>query len=215
MIMARAKSVGQTSAKYYAASAVNDNRKDRESNGLEGAGRPVFAGKISDFGLGRTTKNRLWQLPGFFQYIADMGGRTLNVNFNDDVQEEVRAKGLAPFKRRLDENLRRRLGVPPITVFCLDIDDKERLHAHGAVLANDNQMKAVRAAAKNAGGAIVEVTRRRTQVHSASIYHAAGWAAYISRHLKKLQGIPGQHIVYSREIHSAMSENKGSARCVC
>ncbi|MFY7930740.1 MAG: hypothetical protein ACOVS5_17845 [Oligoflexus sp.] len=213
--MARAKSVGQASGKDHAASAVNDNRNIRENKGLGDAGRPVFAGKIQDFGLNRTTKNRLWQLGAFFQYIADMGGRTLNVNFSDNVQEEVRAKGLVPFKRRFDDNIRDKLGRPLISVFCLDIDDKERLHAHGAVLANDNQMKTVRAAAKKAGGQITEVTRRRTQVHSSSIHHAAGWAAYISRHLRKLQNIPGQHIVYSREIHSAMRENLGLVRCAC
>jgi hypothetical protein len=56
------------------------------------------------------------------------------------------------FKRRISRTLKRALGYVPLHGFGVDVARDDRLHIHGAIAANDNQLAAIEKALRQAGG---------------------------------------------------------------
>tara|TARA_R110002012_G_scaffold16357_2_gene63235 strand:+ start:6407 stop:6967 length:561 start_codon:yes stop_codon:yes gene_type:complete len=76
----------------------------------------------------------------------------VSLNLSPDRQEEAKAKGIEPFRKRLAANMSPRFGCVPPYFAALDVDRKKRIHIHAVIVANDNEIAAVRKALRAAGG---------------------------------------------------------------
>jgi hypothetical protein len=83
--------------------------------------------------------------------LQEGGAKRLHLDLSQDVQDEVRNKGLDPFYRRLSVTFKRTLGFVPGFVVALDID-QGRLHSHGAIEVTDNTEPTIKRALRQAGG---------------------------------------------------------------
>lgn len=113
-----------------------------------------------------------------------MSGRayafTLDLSPKEIAAANDNAKGFTDyFKRRISRNLKRMAGVAtPIFLFGVDVNPAGRLHLHGGIEANDNDLDAIKAALVAAGGVWAHKRGQHYQCDLQPMYTPDVWADY-------------------------------------
>lgn len=135
-----------------------------------------------------------------------MGAVAITINLNPATVAEIKAKGTAPFLQRWRGHLRRTFGHVPAYALALDTDWDGRLHFHGAIVAAPDQLPAIRAAARGAGGRWANSFASNRQVKTDELTDATGWASYCTRNRKRLQHVPGDSLAWSRGLGQQLQQ---------
>jgi hypothetical protein len=107
---------------------------------------------------------------------------TLNCSPDEIAAAQRHPKGFVEyFKRRISRALKRTLGYVPLYGFGVDIASGDRLHTHGAIAANDNQLDAIKGALCHAGGKWASPWHKDKQCEFKPLRPADGWATYCLR----------------------------------
>jgi hypothetical protein len=88
---------------------------------------------------------------------------------------------------RIHAELRREFGGPVPFLFVLENSPRERLHLHGVVDINPNDVARLEAALTKAGGEWGHSRGQERQLHMKGMWGPEGWAEYIC---KELAGLP-------------------------
>jgi hypothetical protein len=104
---------------------------------------------------------------------------TLNCSPDEIAAAQRHPKGFADyFKRRISRALKGALGYAPLYGFGVDVASGDRLHIHGAIAANDNQLAVIKGALCHAGGKWASQWHRERQCDFQPLHPADGWATY-------------------------------------
>ncbi len=95
------------------------------------------------------------------------------------------------FARRINRALKRALGYVPLYGFSVDIGGGDRLHPHGAIAANDNELNAIHGALCHAGGKWASKWHSEHQCELERLYSPHVWASYCVRHRGTVRRIIG------------------------
>jgi hypothetical protein len=115
---------------------------------------------------------------------------TLNCSPDEIAAAQCHPNGFTDyFTRRISRTLKRALGYVPLHGFGVDVARDDRLHIHGAIAANDNQLAAIKAALCHAGGKWASPWRSDKQCQFKALHPPDGWANYCLRHQAKARRI--------------------------
>jgi hypothetical protein len=108
---------------------------------------------------------------------------TLDLSPDEIKAANDNAKGFTDyFKRRISRALYRVLGYVPDYLLTVGVAARDRLHLHGAIEANGNQLEAIRGALEHAGGVWDHTHHKRRQCDLQSLYTPDVWSRYCLRH---------------------------------
>ena len=113
---------------------------------------------------------------------------TLNCSPDEIAAAQRHPKGFADyFKRRISSALKRALGYIPLFGFVVDVARDGRLHIHGAIAANDNQLDLINGALCHAGGVWESKRGREYQCKITPMYTPDIWANYCLRNQARVK----------------------------
>ncbi len=119
---------------------------------------------------------------------------TLDLSPDEIAAAQRHPKGFTDyFKRRISRSLKRALGYVPHYGFGVDVARDDRLHVHGGIAANDNQLEVIGAALCHAVGKWANARHGERQCELERLYTPDIWAAYCLRNrgrVKRLIGGP-------------------------
>ena len=133
----------------------------------------------------------------FANAALDMTGKrpvswTLNLspNRNDAAQRDPRGF-TESLKRDLDRSLKRQLGYIPWYWFGVDVANKplDRLHLHGGIAADENELESIRLALLHTGGEWASVRYKNSQLRLNPDRCDDGWPTYSIRRRRRVSAL--------------------------
>ncbi|WP_417271117.1 hypothetical protein [Celeribacter sp.] len=121
-------------------------------------------------------------------------GWTVNLNFSKETEAMLKASSdpMRTFSKRFNKQLHEKgLENIPILLALEATRPGKRLHAHGIIICNENELQKISNVLRQAGGFIQNKYKAR-QLKMDRIYDAFGWAEYISKSFystRKLLGL--------------------------
>jgi hypothetical protein len=115
---------------------------------------------------------------------------TLNCSPDEIAAAQHHPRGFADyFKRRISRALKGAFDYAPLYGFGVDVAPDNRLHIHGAIAANDNQLAVIKGALCHAGGKWASPWHRDKQCKLKPLCPADGWAIYCLRNQARVRRI--------------------------
>lgn len=170
-----------------------ENDAHKSPSHPHGLSLPKKAGSDSKKGHPWSLTTDLGKLTSAYRVLEATGKGvvfTLNCGPAERAAAQRHPKGFADyFKRRISRTLKRTLGYVPLHGFGVDVTPDGRLHIHGALAANDNQLATIEKALRQAGGKWASKWHKERQCQFKVLHPADGWAKYCLRHQAKVRRI--------------------------
>jgi hypothetical protein len=191
--------------------AISDSRKGAEKNAT--AAKSHAYEYTTDLG----------KLTSAYRVLEASGAGvafTLNCSPDEIAAAQRHPKGFIDyFKRRISSALKRALGYVPLFGFGVDVARDDRLHIHGAIAANDNQLEAIERALCHAGGKWASPWHREKQCKFARLHPADGWATYCLQNQARVKRLIRGRVISittplrrrAKELWSALRAARASA----
>ena len=176
--------------------ANDDHKAPSETDGVG----PLSGSRKSAEKSPKAARQHVWEhttdlgkITSAYRVVEATGeGRAFTLNCSpDEIAAALRhPKGFTDyFKRGIDRALKRALGYVPLYGFGVDVARDDRLHTHGAIAANDNQLEVIKGALCQAGGKWASTRHSDKQCEFRPLHPADGWATYCLRHQARVRRI--------------------------
>lgn len=144
--------------------------------------------------------------------VMKQGGERFALNLNQEKQQEAWREGIAPLRKRISTNLRRRLGHVPDFALALDVDDDDRLHVHGVIVTTTETKRAISRALRDAAGIWKGPAGNSHQLRYSTLDFPHVCTRYMLRNHDRLQQVQGQLVARTRPATASARTHRAERR---